>query len=135
MRSNLDSAAAQEMTGYLTLDTDGSALRWHRGGGGAGTTTYCYAIVEFLGGAWDIDAAIATGLSGVFGHASRSPDVGDWGRAFIDPQWAPPRTTAGNDQDLRAAIGRRAATTDASTGPPAPRSPARRWRPTSPATR
>ena len=103
VRSDLDSAAAQEMTGYLTLDPDGSALRWHRGGGGSGTTTYSYAIVEFVGGAWDIQAAIATGLSGASGSVSIA-DVGDWDRAFIVPQWAAPDDN-GNDQ-ICAKIGK-----------------------------
>ncbi|HYN39200.1 MAG TPA: DUF1833 family protein [Rhodospirillales bacterium] len=107
VRSSLTGAAAQEMTGYLTLDADGAALRWHRGGGGSGTTTYSYAIVEFLGRAWDIASVVATVLSGSSGSIT-VPDVGDWARAFIEPQWAAPNSAA--NTQISARIGKSAST-------------------------
>src|SRR5512134_4157543 len=108
IRSDLATANAEEMTAYLTLDADGTALRFHRGGGGSGTTTYSYAIVELIGRAWDISSVVTTGLSGASGSIT-VPSVGDWADAFIEPQWAAPDNAA--NTQISAKIGKGSSTT------------------------
>lgn len=115
IRSDLASAAGQEMTGALTLDPDGTTLRWHRGGAGAGTTTYSYAIVEFTGRAWDVASVLATGLGGTSGSIA-VPDVGDWARAFIEPQWAAEDDPANGRLFARVRPGASTAAVDWQTG-------------------
>ena len=51
---------------------------------------------------------VATGLRGASGSIT-VPDVGDWARAFIEPQWAAPDNAANNQ--ISARIGKGSSTT------------------------